>query len=69
VCTDERLRGEGLGTRLVHAVAAVIRDRGDTPFLHAADGNTGAIRLYEALGFRTSRRAPFLVLRAPGGAP
>jgi GNAT superfamily N-acetyltransferase len=69
VCTDERLRGEGLGTRLVHAVAALIRDRGDTPFLHAADSNTGAIRLYEALGFRTSRRAPFLVLRAPDSAP
>ncbi len=65
VCTDERFRGQGLGTRLVHAVAALIRDGGEIPFLHAAASNTGAIRLYEALGFRISRRAPFMILRAP----
>jgi len=68
VCTDERFRGAGLGTRLVHAVAALITDRGDTPFLHAADDNAAAIRLYEALGFRISRRAPFIIMRAPDAA-
>jgi ribosomal protein S18 acetylase RimI-like enzyme len=68
VCTDERFRGQGLGTRLVHAVAALIRERGEVPFLHSAASNTGAIRLYEALGFRISRRAPFIILRAPDAA-
>jgi ribosomal protein S18 acetylase RimI-like enzyme len=68
VCTDVRFRGQGLGTRLVHAVAALISDRGEIPFLHAAASNTGAIRLYEALGFRISRRAPFMILRAPKAA-
>ena len=38
VCTDPAYRGQGLATRLLHAVIAVIRDRGDAPFLHAAAG-------------------------------
>src|ERR1700722_14025339 len=67
VCTDPQARGQGLATRLTLAVAAAIRDRGDTPFLHAAASNVDAIRLYEALGFRLRRRASFVVARAPGG--
>ncbi|MEV4639986.1 GNAT family N-acetyltransferase [Actinoplanes sp. NPDC049548] len=51
VCTDEHHRGSGLATRLVAAVAAGIRARGEVPFLHAAADNTAAIRLYERLGF------------------
>ncbi|RSM54897.1 GNAT family N-acetyltransferase [Actinoplanes sp. ATCC 53533] len=51
VCTDPAHRGAGLAARLIRAVVAVIRARGDVPFLHAADDNTGAIRLYEHLGF------------------
>ena len=51
VCTDPAYRGAGLAARLIGAVVAVIRERGDIPFLHAADDNTGAIRLYEHLGF------------------
>ncbi len=67
VCTDERFRGQGLGTRLVDAVTAGIAARGDTAFLHAAASNVSAIRLYEALGFRLRRRARFVVMRAPAG--
>jgi ribosomal protein S18 acetylase RimI-like enzyme len=63
VCTDEAYRGQGLATRLVRAVAAGIRERGETPFLHALGTNTGAIRLYESLGFTLRRRAAFTVLR------
>ena len=66
VCTDERFRGQGLGTGLVHAVNAGITSRGETAFLHASATNVGAIRLYEALGFRLRRRARFVVMRAPG---
>ncbi|WP_256788465.1 GNAT family N-acetyltransferase [Frankia sp. AvcI1] len=66
VCTDEAHRGQGLATRLVHAVAAIIRARGETPFLHASADNTGAIRLYEQLGFRLRRRVTFTAVRVPG---
>lgn len=51
VCTDPAYRGHGFGSRLMRAVGAVIRERGDVPFLHAAATNTAAIRLYEHLGF------------------
>ncbi|MFF4650842.1 GNAT family N-acetyltransferase [Streptomyces sp. NPDC001380] len=60
VCTDPDFRGQGLAARLVLAVAAGIRARGETPFLHAAADNTPAIRLYEALGFRLRRTTSFV---------
>ncbi|WP_405622351.1 GNAT family N-acetyltransferase [Streptomyces sp. NBC_00076] len=66
VCTDPDHRGRGLATRLVRAVAAGIRERGDTPFLHAAADNATAIRLYESIGFTLRRRSPILVVRSPG---
>ncbi|GAB1339002.1 GNAT family N-acetyltransferase [Streptomyces sp. E-15] len=66
VCTDPAHRGRGLATRLVRAVAAGIRERGDTPFLHVAADNAPAIRLYEAIGFTPRRRSPFVRLRSPG---
>jgi predicted GNAT family acetyltransferase len=65
VCTAADYRGHGLGTRLVLAVAAGIRARGETPFLHIAASNTNAIRLYAALGFRHRRTATFLFARVP----
>lgn len=65
VCTDAECRGQGLGTRLVLAVVAGIRARGERPFLHAAASNTGAIRLYESLGFRLRAQPDFVSLRAP----
>ncbi|GHB32258.1 hypothetical protein GCM10010377_23200 [Streptomyces viridiviolaceus] len=68
VCTDPDHRGRGLATRLVRAVAAGIRERGDTPFLHAAASNTHAIGLYESLGFTLRRRTTFLEVRTPGTA-
>ncbi|MFC7916682.1 GNAT family N-acetyltransferase [Streptomyces sp. NPDC057386] len=65
VCTDPSVRGQGLATRLVLAVAHGIRERGETPFLHTAAGNHNAIRLYDSLGFRLRRRTVFLTARAP----
>jgi len=67
VCTDAGFRGRGLGTRLVRAVAATIRERGETPLLHAAVTNVNAIRLYESLGFRLRLRTRFIGLRVPAG--
>ncbi|MFF7213011.1 GNAT family N-acetyltransferase [Streptomyces sp. NPDC008238] len=52
VCTDPAFRGQGLATRLMRAVAARIRARGDEVFLHVIDTNTGAMALYERIGFR-----------------
>ncbi|MEU4995684.1 GNAT family N-acetyltransferase [Streptomyces sp. NPDC021622] len=65
VCTDPAHRGEGLASRLVLAVAAGIRARDETPFLHTSARNTDAIRLYESLGFRLRRRTRFLSARVP----
>lgn len=65
VCTDPAYRGQGLAARLMQAVAAGIRARGETPILHAAGTNTGAIRLYEKLGFVTRTEIIFALLRTP----
>ncbi|GAA2551639.1 hypothetical protein GCM10010435_22280 [Winogradskya consettensis] len=59
VCTDAAYRGRGLATRLVRAVAAGIRARGETPFLHTGAANTTAIRLYESIGFELRRSTTF----------
>ncbi len=69
VCTDARWRGHGLATRLVLAVAAGIRDRGETPFMHASAANTNAIRLYESLGFVLRRRTRFTAVTVPSASP
>jgi ribosomal protein S18 acetylase RimI-like enzyme len=65
VCTDDGWRGQGLATRLVRALVAGIRARGQTAFLHAVADNTPAIRLYEALGFRLRRTTVFSVIGVP----
>jgi ribosomal protein S18 acetylase RimI-like enzyme len=68
VCTDEAHRGQGLASRLLRAVAAGIRSRGGTPFLHALASNTGAVRLYESMGFRLRRTITFSAVRVPDDA-
>ncbi|MGW0787874.1 GNAT family N-acetyltransferase [Streptomyces sp. NPDC002911] len=65
VCTDGSVRGQGLATRLIRAVAHGIRERGETPFLHAAASNTSAIRLYESLGFTLRRETAFMSALVP----
>jgi ribosomal protein S18 acetylase RimI-like enzyme len=65
VCTDPAYRGQSLATRLIRAVGAVIRDRGDVPFLHASASNTNAIRLYEHLGFTIRMHPHFALFRTP----
>lgn len=65
VCTDAEFRGCGFGTRLVKAVGAGIRARGEIPFLHASAANTTAIRLYENLGFTLRKRSVLTRVRTP----
>lgn len=62
VCTLPEHRGRGYAAGLMHHVAAKIRDRGETPFLHAYASNTGAIGLYETLGYRIRRKVLVTVL-------
>lgn len=65
VCTDPEHRGQGFGRRLVLAVAHGIRARGEVPLMHAAAGNTGAIGLYEHLGFRQRERGALRFVQVP----
>lgn len=55
VCTHPDARGQGLATRLSAHVVRVILARGEVPFLHVWKSNTGAIGLYEKLGFAIER--------------
>lgn len=55
VCTNPDYRGRGLARMLMEQVAAGIQERGQRPFLHVVASNTGAIRLYEAMGYVTRR--------------
>ena len=64
VCTDDAWRGQGFAGRLIRAVGAEIRARGDIPFLHALATNP-AIGLYEKLGFRHRRGIVFAAARIP----
>ncbi|HLJ86654.1 MAG TPA: GNAT family N-acetyltransferase [Candidatus Angelobacter sp.] len=63
VCTHPEHRGKGYAASLISALIRRIEDRGETPFLHAASENVGAIRVYEKLGFRTNRILNLMVLK------
>jgi ribosomal protein S18 acetylase RimI-like enzyme len=65
VCTDERARGQGLAGRLVRQVVSSISARGDRALLHVASSNTGAVALYERLGFRVRREVGFAAYLSP----
>lgn len=62
VCTWPEYRGQGLAARLIRRVMSGFTARGQTPFLHSYAGNTGAIGLYESLGFRARREMVVTVL-------
>jgi predicted GNAT family acetyltransferase len=64
VCTHPGHRGRGYGAALTRLVASRITARGEVPFLHVMATNTGAIGLYETLGFAL-RRALALTVLAP----
>ena len=65
VCTHPDARGAGLAAALTRHVARAILERDETPFLHVADDNDGARRVYERLGFRRRRTVEFAVLETP----
>jgi predicted GNAT family acetyltransferase len=65
VCTAPEARGRGLAAHLVGELAARITARGERPFLHVAATNTGALALYERLGFVRRAEVVFRGFRTP----
>ncbi|UQU62670.1 GNAT family N-acetyltransferase [Couchioplanes caeruleus] len=65
VCTAPGARGRGLAARVVQAAVHHVIARGDRPFLHVADDNDGAVRLYRRLGFTVRRQVRFHGYRVP----
>ncbi len=65
VATHPGHRRQGLAELLIRAVVASVLGRGEVPFLHASADNTGAIRLYERLGFTLRRQVSFMVVQSP----
>ncbi|MFR0355886.1 GNAT family N-acetyltransferase [Streptomyces sediminimaris] len=65
VCTAPEARGKGHAARLVGALVARVLARDERPFLHVAEANTGAITLYERLGFETRKPVRFQGFRTP----
>lgn len=65
VCTAPEARGKGYAAQLIGELAARIMARGERPFLHVVETNTGAIALYERLGFRTRTQVTFRGFRVP----
>lgn len=55
VCVDPAYRGKGYAALLMTHLARTQQARGETPFLHVFTTNTGAIALYEKLGFTLRR--------------
>lgn len=65
VCTAPEARGKGYAAWLIGELGTRIVARGERPFLHVIETNTGAIALYERLGFRTRTTVTFRGFRIP----
>jgi len=65
VCTHPDHRGKGYAGGLMRIVASRIVARGEMPFLHAYADNSGAIALYETLGFRLRSAVTLTILVRP----
>ncbi len=68
VCTHPEHTGKGYAAALMMEVMRLIRERGETPFLHVREANTRAIELYNRLGFRKRVQLHQAALRKIGSA-
>nr|WP_199157497.1 GNAT family N-acetyltransferase [Pedobacter sp. ASV2] len=59
VVTHPEFTGKGLAKQLVAYTANKIFAEGKIPYLHVAETNIGAIKLYEKIGFATRRKISF----------
>ncbi len=66
VCTHPDVRGRGLGKLMTRYAAGQISATGEQPFLHTYAANTGAIALYEKIGFRIRTRMNVAVMTRSG---
>jgi GNAT superfamily N-acetyltransferase len=62
VCTHPDVRGRGYAAILMSSVIEHIRAQGKTPILHTFSNNTGAIAVYQRLGFSLRRTFNLAVL-------
>lgn len=67
VCTHPDARGRGLASGITGVVAEGIFERDEQPFLHVAENNAGALRVYEGLGFVRRRVVEFALIQASSG--
>jgi ribosomal protein S18 acetylase RimI-like enzyme len=65
VCTHPDFRGRGYAQALVAAVARNIHAEGRIPFLTSLEANTGAVRVYQQVGFVLRRTFQLAVLKPP----
>jgi GNAT superfamily N-acetyltransferase len=65
VCTHPDFRGRGFAQALVAAVALNIYAEGRLPFLTSFEANTGAVRVYQKVGFVPRRGFELAVLKPP----
>jgi predicted GNAT family acetyltransferase len=59
VVTHPSYAGKGFAKQLIAHAANKIFDENKIPYLHVAETNFGAIRLYDNLGFKTRRKISF----------
>jgi len=62
VCTHPDAQGRGLARQLVTHLVQQQTARGERSFLHVASSNSGAIRIYDGLGFRRVGTIPGAVV-------
>ena len=69
VCTHPDFRGRGYAQALVAAVTRTIHCEGRMPFLTSFEANTGAVRIYQQVGFVHRRTFELAVLKpsSPAG--
>jgi GNAT superfamily N-acetyltransferase len=68
VCTHPDFRGRGYAQALVAAVTRDIHSQGRMPFLTSFEANTGAVRIYQQVGFVHRRTFQLAVLKPPSPA-
>src|SRR3569833_3002083 len=66
VCTHPGHGGKGYAAQLIMYQVQRIKSAGEIPFLHVLAKNERAVKLYECLGFKTTGRMLFYVVKKAG---